>query len=135
MQVCYSASRAGQSIGWYYVPDGWNLETRNYHYANCDEGSVDHANILGYQGSSMCVPAGPRFDRYQSLGYGFLGRKRSTAKDVGACVKPDTFGLADGTMFNLTAMSDAQVEQLLDSADPEAAGLVDVADLFKEYIM
>lgn len=116
------------------MPNGWNLQTRNYQYANCDESSVWHANILGYQGSSMCVGAEPP-PTFRSMGYGFLGKKRSTGTNAEDCVKPDTFGLADGTMFNLTAMSDEQVEQLLDLADPEAAGLVDVAGLFKEYIM
>jgi hypothetical protein len=77
---------------------------------------------------SICVPAYWLPD-FVSVGYGFLGRKAK--RDEGAeCEEPNAFGLGDGTVFNLTAMDEGLVKELVGLT--EAKGVEDVLEMFKE---
>jgi hypothetical protein len=82
--------------------------------------------MYGRDGSSICVEG----NNYQSVGYGFInGRKKARAEGE-ECEKPNALGFGDGTRYNLTAMDEGLVKQLVALGDVEV-----VPEVFKEYQM
>jgi hypothetical protein len=79
----------------------------------------------------LCVPAYQK-PNYQSVGYGFLGRKAKRENEE-RCVRSNALGLGDGTIYNLTAMDDGLVNDLVGMT--EAKGAADIPKLFKKFQM
>jgi hypothetical protein len=129
-QTCCSTSERGQSASFRAIPD-WYVETRSYREPGCDERWRSYANWNGKRdGSYFCNSLG----NYHSVGYGILGRKREEGGVAPSeCEKPNAMGLEDGTQYNLTAMDDTLVGELL--GYKEAKGAADIPELFQEFVM
>jgi hypothetical protein len=86
--------------------------------------------MYGRDTSAICVDG---TYRYQSVGYGFINGKKARDGAGKQCQKPNALGLSDGTQYNLTAMDEGQVNELVGLADVERAE--DVPEKFKKYQM
>lgn len=88
--------------------------------------------MFGWQESEICVPAPPN---YQSVGYGFITRKRWAATYAAGmgCGDPNAYGLEDGTTFNLKGLDEGLVADLV--GYEVVVSVADVPEAFKEYQM
>lgn len=57
----------------------------------------------------------------------------AAVKGGAECVKPNAFGLGDGTRYNLTAMNEDQVNQLFEYK--HVASAEEIPELFKQFEM
>ena len=120
--VCcvFSSSRTSglASIGIAAIPTNWRIRTEAYTEGGCNAfGGQRDSNGAGF----VCLPYTTRGDRTGGK-YWFLNRKRTPdqtcpAEQPGAekctsSVKYDTVGLADGTEFNITGLSEEKVAEL-----------------------
>lgn len=65
---------------------------------------------------------------------GILGRKREEwGVAPTGCEKPNAIGFEDGTQYNLTAMADTLIDELMDYK--EAKGSADLPQVFQEFVM
>ncbi|EHA55880.1 hypothetical protein MGG_08373 [Pyricularia oryzae 70-15] len=111
----FGGSRA--SVGFAAIPTNWRIRGQAFTGGGC--------NSYGGQGDSngrdfFCLPYTTRGDRTGGS-YSFVNRKRAidetcpAEQPLGRCeatVKPDTIGLADGTEYNITSLSEDQVNEL-----------------------
>jgi hypothetical protein len=88
--------------------------------------------MFGKQSGAICIHG----KKYMSLQYGFINLEKVTGQEGGEekeCVKVNAMGLADGTTYNLTGMTEQERKDIL-SLD-SAAQKKDVAESFKQYEM
>ncbi|KAI6372556.1 hypothetical protein MCOR25_003715 [Pyricularia grisea] len=111
----FGGSRA--SVGFAAIPRDWRIRGQAYTEGGCNAGGgTGDSNGNDF----FCIPYITRGDRTGGS-YWFLNRKRAidntcpAEQPQGKCtatVKPDTLGLADGTEYNITSLSDDQVSEL-----------------------
>jgi hypothetical protein len=72
---------------------------------------------------------------FWSVGYGILKKKRGEGEAAGGgeCVKPNAMGLGDGTLYNLTAMNEELIMELLGYEG--AKGSEDLPGHFEVFVM
>ncbi|KAL8388881.1 hypothetical protein RB599_010177 [Gaeumannomyces hyphopodioides] len=121
------ASTGMASIGVAAIPRNWRIRCEAYTGGGCQfYGGQRDSNGADF----VCLPYINRGDRSGGK-YWFLNRKRALEDtcpaeqpDGGKCtssVKYNTVGLADGTEFNITDLSDEKVEELENLADSGAS--------------
>ncbi|OAL57008.1 hypothetical protein IQ07DRAFT_675113 [Pyrenochaeta sp. DS3sAY3a] len=124
--VCCALGTVGQSISFENIPTNWNLELRAYALGTCDEAN----RYTWYHRPGWLATQCDTF-RAGSAGYGFIGSRAARGVTDQECEKPNAAGLADGTRYNLTAMSEDRVNEFRGHMD--ALRAADLPELFKEY--
>ncbi|KAK1656511.1 hypothetical protein BDP55DRAFT_109264 [Colletotrichum godetiae] len=114
-----SASSGRSSIAVVAIPSNWRIRCEAYTGGGCSffGGQRDSGGA-----TSVCLPYTTRGDRTGGK-YWFLNRKRAIDEscladqpDGGECeasVKPDTLGLADGTDYDITGLTDEKVQEFV----------------------
>ncbi|CCF32666.1 hypothetical protein CH063_05006 [Colletotrichum higginsianum] len=113
-----SASSGRTSVSVAAIPGDWRIRTQAYTGGGCSS----LAGQLDSNGNTfVCLSYSSRGDRTGGQ-YWFVGRKRADdnscpAEQPGggkceAVAKPDTLGLADGTEYNITGLSDEKLQEL-----------------------
>ncbi|GIZ38343.1 hypothetical protein CKM354_000176300 [Cercospora kikuchii] len=103
------------SIGFYGIPDSWNLEVRGHEGGNC---ARTRTTDTTFGTNFKCLVNGP----YTGAGYSFRSRKRNPAvSEAGVtasedCQTPDTFITDEGKKFDLREMDGEQVAEFLEGA-------------------
>lgn len=59
--------------------------------------------------------------QYWSVRHDFRGEKQDSVLDASKCMQPNALGLEDGTRYNLLAMNDEQVKEILALTDATIA--------------
>lgn len=114
------------------MPTNWNIETRIYQAPNCDESRNQRQRTRGV--SRLCRRPSNAYYVY-TTGYGFYNARMmavGASGDQKECVDANVFGLGDGTMFNLTAMTSEEKTELYALEDVKAQ---DVPESLSQYQM
>ncbi|EJT72391.1 hypothetical protein GGTG_09257 [Gaeumannomyces tritici R3-111a-1] len=115
------------SVGFAAIPTNWRIRCEAYTEGGCSSfGGQGDSNGAGF----VCLPFTTRGNRTGGK-YWFLNRKRAIEDtcpaeqaDGGKCtssVKYNTVGLADGTEYNITGLSEEKVQELEKLADSGAS--------------
>ncbi|KAM0237870.1 hypothetical protein ACHAP5_008878 [Fusarium lateritium] len=131
-----SASSGRLSVSVNAIPSSWRIRGE----ANTGGGCTYLANQQDSNGNTdICMTYSSRGDRTGGS-YTFVGRKRADDQSCpaeqpggGKCeasVKPNTLGLADGTKYDITGLTDEKVEELEKIANT-GAGADAVPDEFQ----
>ncbi|TLD21233.1 hypothetical protein PspLS_09301 [Pyricularia sp. CBS 133598] len=116
--VCCPFGGSRASVGFAAVPRNWRIRGQAYTGGGCSGGAgTEDSNGNDF----FCIPYRTRGDRTGGS-YWFLNRKRSidetcpAEQSEGKCeavAKPDAIGLADGTEYNITGLSDDKIDELM----------------------
>ncbi|KAM7213900.1 hypothetical protein V8F06_010719 [Rhypophila decipiens] len=103
---CVGSGFSVQALG---IPIGWHITLHGRSGGGCNGGGASNTN----QGQShVCVNGG----FYTGSFYTFNGKKRAAGSPESECQRPDVLGFADGTEYDLSSLTDDEIDALLPSA-------------------
>ncbi|KAK4223605.1 hypothetical protein QBC38DRAFT_459186 [Podospora fimiseda] len=94
------------------IPTFWNVQLRGYRNGVCNSLQTIDPNW----GSSFICSRANGYFTYTGVGYNFYGRKRAESEPAEECQRPNALGLPDGTEYDLTGLSDDELNALATSA-------------------